>query len=204
MKRVLVTVVLAVALGVVIMLPALGIQTDSTDTSAEDTTITNYDADFVVADDGDLAVTETLTVDFPGVGKHGIFRFFDRYDQSAPRALRTPHDISVTMDGHPEPFQLSHQSHDRYVVARIGDPNVTIGLSKHTYVIRYRIDGVLEPGTDGADTQFYWNLIPGGWAQAIQDVHLVVHLPVVPDPKPRCIVGDGVAPCHVKVRTPTR
>ena len=197
MKRVLVTVVLAVALGVVIVLPALGIQTDSTDTSAEDTTITNYDADFVVADDGDLAVTETLTVDFPGVGKHGIFRFFDRYDQSAPRALRTPHDISVTMDGHPEPFQLSHQSHDRYVVARIGDPNVTIGLSKHTYVIRYRIDGVLEPGTDGADTQFYWNLIPGGWAQAIQDVHLVVHLPVVPDPKPRCIVGDDVAPCHV-------
>ncbi len=37
----------------------------------------------------------------------------------------------------------------------------------HTYVISYRIDGVLEPGTDGAQTQFYWNLIPGGWAQAI-------------------------------------
>ena len=198
MKRVLVTVVLAVALGVVIILPALGIQTDSTDTSAEDTTITNYDADFVVDDDGDLAVTETLTVDFPGVGKHGIFRFFDRHDQSAPHALRTPHDISVTMDGHPEPFQISHESHDRYVVARIGDPNVTIGLSKHTYVIHYRIDGVLEPGTGGSDTQFYWNLIPGGWAQAIQDVHLVVHLPVVPDARPRCIVGDDVAPCNVK------
>ena len=197
MKRVLVTVVLAVALGVVIVLPALGIQTDSPDTSAEDTTITNYDADFVVDDNGDMAVTETLTVDFPGVGKHGIFRFFDRHDQSAPRALRTPHDISVTMDGHPEPFQISHESHDRYVVARIGDPNVTIGLSKHTYVIRYRIDGVLEPGTDGTETQFYWNLIPGGWAQAIQDVHLVVHLPVVPVATPRCIVGDDVAPCRV-------
>ena len=43
-----------------------------------------YVADFDVAGDGDLAVTETLTVDFPGYGKHGIFRFFDKQDPSAP------------------------------------------------------------------------------------------------------------------------
>jgi hypothetical protein len=198
MKRVVVTVIAAVALAVLIVLPATGIQSDSSTASgAEDTTITRYDADFQVAANGDMAVTETLTVDFPGVGKHGIFRFFDRHDPSAPRALRTPHDISVTMDGHPEPFEISHQSHDRYVVARIGDPNVTIGLSSHTYVIRYQIDGVLEPGSNGAETQFYWNLIPGGWAQFIRDVHLVVHLPVVPT-YAKCALGAG-AVGHCKV-----
>ncbi len=198
MKRVVVTVIAAVALAVLIVLPATGIQSDSSTASgAEDTTITRYDADFQVAANGDMAVTETLTVDFPGVGKHGIFRFFDRHDPSAPRALRTPHDISVTMDGHPEPFEISHQSHDRYVVARIGDPNVTIGLSAHTYVIRYQIDGVLEPGSNGAETQFYWNLIPGGWAQFIRDVHLVVHLPVVPT-YAKCALGAG-AVGHCKV-----
>ena len=120
MKRVLVTVVLAVALGVVIVLPALGIQTDSTDTSAEDTTVTNYDADFVVDDDGDLAVTETLTVDFPGVGKHGIFRFFDEADQSATNARREPYDISVTRDGSPEPFELLNENNGRITNVRIG------------------------------------------------------------------------------------
>ena len=198
MKRVVVTVIAAVALAVLIVLPATGIQSDSSTASgAEDTTITRYDADFQVAANGDMAVTETLTVDFPGVGKHGIFRFFDRHDPSAPRALRTPHDISVTMDGHREPFEISHQSHDRYVVARIGDPNVTIGLSAHTYVIRYQIDGVLEPGSNGAETQFYWNLIPGGWAQFIRDVHLVVHLPVVPT-YAKCALGAG-AVGHCKV-----
>ena len=198
MKRVVVTVIAAVALAVLSVLPATGIQSDSSTASgAEDTTITRYDADFQVAANGDMAVTETLTVDFPGVGKHGIFRFFDRHDPSAPRALRTPHDISVTMDGHPEPFEISHQSHDRYVVARIGDPNVTIGLSAHTYVIRYQIDGVLEPGSNGAETQFYWNLIPGGWAQFIRDVHLVVHLPVVPT-YAKCALGAG-AVGHCKV-----
>ncbi len=195
MKRVLVTVLLAVALAIVIVLPGLGIQTDdSTGNSDEDTTITRYDADFRVADNGDLAVVETLTVDFPGVGKHGIFRFFDRRDPSDTHALRTPHDISVSMDGHPEPFALSHQSQGRYVVARIGDPDVTVGLAQHTYVIRYRIDGVLEPGHGDAQSQFYWNLIPGGWAQQIQDVHLVVHLPAVPT-YAKCVVGAAVALC---------
>jgi uncharacterized membrane protein YgcG len=189
-KRVFVTVVLTVALGLVILWPALGIQTSSEGTAPEDTSITQYDAQFDVSATGDLAVTERLTVDFPGVGKHGIFRFFDRYDQSAPRALRTPYDISVTRDGHPEPFSLSDQSNGRYVVAKIGDPNVTIGLSQHTYVIRYRIDGVLEPGTDGAETQLYWNLVPGGWQQSIGHVHLVVHLPASATYS-KCVVGDG-------------
>jgi uncharacterized membrane protein YgcG len=200
MKRILVTVVLAVALGIVILLPVLGIQTDDPDANGtEDTTITRYDAEFAVAENGDLAVTERLTVDFPGVGKHGIFRFFDRRDPSAPRTLRTPHDISVTMDGHPEPFEISHRSHGRYVVARIGDPDVTIGLAKHVYVISYRIDGVLEPGSESAETQFYWNLIPGGWAQAIDQVHLVVHLPADAT-YARCIVGDGTDRCTVQGR----
>ena len=37
--------------------------------ATETTTITSYDADFVVDESGDLAVTETLTVDFdPSAG----------------------------------------------------------------------------------------------------------------------------------------
>jgi hypothetical protein len=190
MKRVLVVLALAGALAFVIVLPALGIQSSGSSDASEDTTITRYLADFRVDRNGDLAVRETLTVDFPSPGSHGIFRFFDRYDQSAPRTLRTPHDIAVTMDGRPEPFSISHETHDRYVVAKIGDPDVTIGLAAHTYVIRYRIDGVLEPGTDGARSQFYWNLIPGGWAQSIQDVRLLVHLPAASSPV-QCAVGVG-------------
>jgi uncharacterized membrane protein YgcG len=191
MKRAVVTVLATVGLAFLIVLPALGIQTDdSTSAGDEDTTITRYDADFRVAADGDLTVRETLTVDFPNPGKHGIFRFFDTHDSSSKRALRTPRDLSVEMDGHPEPFSVSRRSHGRYVVARIGDPEVTIGLASHTYVIAYRIEGVLEPGTNDSPTQFYWNLIPGGWAQPIQVVHLVVHLPALAS-DPVCAIGNG-------------
>ena len=63
----------------------------------EETTITNYVADFDVAENGDIDVVETITVDFPVYGKHGIFRFWDIVDANAPHARRIPEDISVTL-----------------------------------------------------------------------------------------------------------
>ena len=109
-------------------------------------------------------MTEKLTVDFPGVGKHGIFRFFDRYDASAPRALRTPYDIGVKMDGHPEPFDISHESHGRYVVAAHRRPERD-GRARAAHLpdqLPHRRGA--RARDDGSPTQFYWNLIPGGWA----------------------------------------
>jgi len=189
MKRVVVTLAALVAFAVAVLLPLLTTGSGSGD-AAETTTITRYDAVFDVDRLGDLAVRETLTVDFPEPGKHGIFRYFDQNDPSASRARREPYDVRVTRDGQPEQVDLSTESHGRYLVARIGRPDVTIGLAQHTYVISYRIDGVLEPGTDGARTQFYWNLVPGGWAQPIRGVHLVVHLPAPATPV-QCAVGAG-------------
>jgi uncharacterized membrane protein YgcG len=192
MKRLAVTLAGLVVLAIAVLWPAL--RYDSGGPGATDTTtISRYLADFTVADNGDLTATETLTVTFPDSGKHGIFRFFDRSDPSAPHARRDPHDISVSMDGAPVPVDLSTQASGRYVVARIGDPDVTVAPGDHTYVIRYRIDGVLEPGTDGAPTQFYWNLIPGGWAQEIDQAHLTVHLPAPFNTPPpvQCAVGVG-------------
>ncbi len=189
MKRVVLTLVAFGALLFVVVLPALTFNAGGPEQSDE-TSISRYVADFTVADNGDLAVTETLTVHFPNYGKHGIFRFFDRADPSAPHARRMPHDVTVSMDGRAEPFDLSTQSDGRYVVAKIGDPDVTLIPGDYTYVIGYRIDGVLEPGTDGAPTQFYWNLIPSGWAQQIDKAQLTVHLPA-PAQSPRCALGVG-------------
>src|SRR4051812_22593731 len=192
MKRLAVTLAGLAVLALAVVWPALRFDTGGpgeTDT----TTITRYLADFTVSENGDLQASERLTVDFPDPGKHGIFRFFDRADPSAPHARRDPHDISVTMDGGVVPVDLSTQSAGRYVVARIGDPDVTVQPGDHTYVISYRIDGVLEPGSGGAETQFYWNLVPGGWAQAIQQALLTVRLPApfVTPPPLQCAVGVG-------------
>jgi uncharacterized membrane protein YgcG len=190
MKRVVLTLVGLAAFAVAVVLPAL--TRTSAEQTTEDTTITRYLADFTVAENGDLSVRETLTVDFPGSGKHGIFRFFDQDDPSAPRVRRVPRDITVTRDGSPDQVDLSTKSQGRYVVARVGDPDLTLVPGTHTYVIGYHVDGVLEPGTDGTQSQFYWNLIPGGWAQPIRSARVVVHLPSKGAPV-QCVVGTDAA-----------
>ena len=192
MKRVVGVVLwLALLLGVMLW-PAISYDWSTAAATYEETTIRTYVADFTVDDDGDLHATETLTIDFPGNGKHGIFRFFDEADQSATNARREPYDISVTRDGSPEPFELMNESNGRITNVRIGSADVTIPAGEHTYVIDYKIDGVLEEGTTGPPTQFYWNLIPGGWLQEIDTANLTVHLPVAASGV-QCARGAGQA-----------
>jgi len=80
MKRVVGVVLwLALLLGVMLW-PAISYDWSTAAATYEETTIRTYVADFTVDDEGDLHATETLTIDFPGNGKHGIFRFFDEAD----------------------------------------------------------------------------------------------------------------------------
>ena len=172
-KGLLATLVLILVVGY----PAMRFDSSDVNPGTDETTITQYVADFDVASNGDLDVTETLSVDFPFSGKHGIFRFFDAVDDSAPNARRVPTDLQVGRDGEAEQADLSTEEAGRFTVLRIGDPNVTLEPGLHTYVISYHIDGVLEEGKD-FPTQFYWDLIPGGWQQAIESADLTVNLPV--------------------------
>ncbi len=156
----------------------------------EETTISDYRADFALDDDGDLRVVERLSVDFPYYGKHGIFRFFDTHDPNDVHARRVPSDLTVTRDGAAEPMEVSRQEHGRYVVARIGSADVTLTPGTHVYELRYTVEGVLLDGPGEDLSTFYWNLIPGGWQQPIERAELTVDLPADPA-NVRCAVGVG-------------
>ncbi|WP_243058948.1 DUF2207 domain-containing protein [Nocardioides sp. SR21] len=194
MKRLVGTIVALLLVAFVVLIPAMlwGESLEEDEPVSEPTSITSYVADFDIDDEGDMSVVETLTVDFPIGGRHGIFRFFDKSDASALNARRIPRDIAVTMDGGDVPVEISKNDRGgRYVLVRIGDPNSTVSTGEHVYEISYEIDGVLEEGTTGADTQFYWNLIPSGWLQPIQQSDLTVHLPVPAEKPIQCAVGAG-------------
>ena len=75
---------------------------------------------------------------------------------------------------------MLREGRGRYRVARIGRESVTLDPGLHTYSISYTVDGVLQPGDGAQPTQFYWNLIPGGWRQTIGAANLTVELPVAP------------------------
>lgn len=199
MKRLVWWVVGTALVALVLLIPAAlwgTVGDDEGPSSSDETTITSFVADFDVADDGDMSVTQTLTVDFPYPGKHGIFQFWDIEDPNAPGSRRIPQDIEVTMDGGDVPVELSRQAGGKYRVARIGDPDSTVEPGEHVYEISYRVDGVLIPGDGDAETSFYWNLIPSGWAQSITRADLTVHLPVAAEDV-LCAVGEDRRGCEV-------
>ncbi len=157
----------------------------------EPTSITSYVAEFTVDEDGGMDVVETLTVDFPiGSALHGIFRFFDRLDPSAPDIRHRISDTEVTYDGEAVPVDRSQQD-VRYDVLRIGDADAFVPSGQHVYEISYHVTSALTPGDDVDDpTQFYWNLVPQGWQQEIAETDLTVHLPATADDV-QCAIGVG-------------
>lgn len=159
--------------------------------ASEPSTITDYVADYVLDADGDLHVTETLTLD--GLfTKHGIFRFFDRADPTAPSTRRTPYDVSVLRDGQDEPFVELRAERRRLTNIKIGSADETLGMGLHRYEISYSMPDAIQPG-QGVDeeSQFYWQLIPTGWVQDIEQSTLTVHLPVPSSDDVACAVGLG-------------
>ena len=182
--------IIGVVMAGFVLIPAWTFDLKPSDDPAYDPAgITNYEAHFRVADNGDLTATERLTVEFP-IPLHGIFRFFDIVDPTAPHARRIPHDIRVTRDGAEEQIDLSRRNDGRFRVVRIGSPDRTL-TGQHHYEIRYRIKGAIEPGTTGETSQFYWNLIPSGWVMSTSRAELSVDLPVASQDKVSCAVGTG-------------
>lgn len=159
---------------------------DGADTTPEYARISDYNAKFVVDDKGTLRATETLDVNLP-LGKHGIFRFFDIADPNDSHVRLIPEDIKVTRDGEADGLDLTKEGKGRYVVARIGRAETTIS-GDHTYVISYTVKGVLSKKGDGSE--FYWNLIPGGWRMPIGRSTLTATLPSAPG-DPKCGIGVG-------------
>ena len=163
----------------VISVPAFLPQGSSGSHSYEPTRITNYVADFDIADNGDVSVVERISVDFPEFPeRHGIFRFWDTWDPSATFKRRIPRDIKITEDGRSTGVEMSTESRGRQYVARIGREYSYMSPGIHEYVISYTIKGVIEEGNDvDTPSQFYWNLIPGGWNQQIDRATLRVNFP---------------------------
>jgi hypothetical protein len=186
MKRLVGSLLGLVVLAGVILIGAINIETGGGE--VETATIDKYVANFTVHSDGKLVVIETLTVNFPGF-RHGIFRFFDTRDPNFSLNRLVPEDIEVTRDGAAEPFEVQTTGRGRYRNVKIGSAGTTI-TGPHVYRISYVIDGVLTRGYDGARTQFYWNLIPGGWRMPISTSELTVQLPADAE-NLQCAVGAG-------------
>ncbi|HEX6149207.1 DUF2207 domain-containing protein [Nocardioides sp.] len=195
MKRVVVGVLGLVVLGAAVLFPSWVFDLASPGDVAEPTTITRYVARFTVDPDGTMRAVETIDVRVSTNDRHGIFRFFDRADRSAPHLRRDPYDVGVLQDGEPAQVELLTEDHGRFLVAKIGDPDRTLTQGVHTYRISYAVDDVLIDDPGGEGSRFYWQVLPGGWAQDVQLFRASVRLPTNSTDL-QCAIGTGTtSPC---------
>ena len=188
MKRLAVGVVALGLLVVAVMFSSWVYAGSNVQESYEPTRILSYDAFFDVGEDGSMRVVETIVVEVSTSDRHGIFRFFDRADPNAPELRREPREVTVQQDGGSVPVETLTREQGRFVVVKIGDPDRTLSLGEHTYRIEYVVGDVLIDDPDGGGSRFYWQLIPGGWAQEILQARLSVSLPAATSDV-RCAVG---------------
>ncbi|HLS56448.1 MAG TPA: DUF2207 domain-containing protein, partial [Zeimonas sp.] len=141
-----------------------------------DEVIERYDATIDVRTDGDLDVTETITVRAEGAQiRRGIFRDFPlRFSDADGRMRQVDFELlDVTRDGRPEPHFT--RRNDRGVRIYAGAEDVLLRPGRYTYRFRYVTGRQLRhlPG----HVELYWNVTGNDWVFPIQAATAAIRLP---------------------------
>ena len=184
--------VLVAAVG--LLWPLLGGLFPTSSSPANDpVVITEYRAQFDIDADGSLTATEDITAAFPS-GRHGIFRYWDVVDAADPGIRYIPTVTGITMDDRSAPYETFWESGDRFLVAKIGDPDRYLDPGEHRYRISYTIPGAISPASAGAQAEFassqgndpgpvgstfLWTVVAQGWEMRIERAVVSIALPGV-------------------------
>jgi uncharacterized membrane protein YgcG len=138
--------------------------------------ITDFDIQLVVQPDGDLIVTETISVVAEGDKiKRGIFRDFPTAYRTAAGFLEyVDFDVlEVARDGQAEPYFINAEYgyHRLYV----GEASRYISRGAHVYRIKYRTSEQI--GFFAESDELYWNLTGNFWDFEIGNVSAELILP---------------------------
>ncbi len=137
--------------------------------------ITNFDVAIDVETDGDILVTETISVASEGYQiQRGIFRDLPRFFLKGARRLPYVYDvISVTRDGEKEPYAIEKEGNAFRI--RIGDADVYLADGPHRYALTYEVNNQVRYFDDY--DELYWNATGNFWAFPIERARAVVTLP---------------------------
>ncbi len=146
--------------------------------SAHAEIIRSYETAIDLTSDGVMNVTETITYDYSGTEKHGIYRdillsvpdtasnpFFERYLDIDI--------IGVTRNGILEPYKIEPSR--KQTSLKIGSESVTLSGTQ-VYEIQYTVRGGLVRFTDGT-LGLSFNAVPGDWPVGIGESRVTVSAP---------------------------
>ncbi|MBC7767687.1 MAG: DUF2207 domain-containing protein, partial [Phycisphaerales bacterium] len=134
-----------------------------------------FDVLIEVEQDGDIIVTETLSVTAEGAEiRRGIFRDLPRFYESEGARFATDYNVlDIQRDGRDEPYETDTDGNAFRI--RIGDPDVLLEHGAHTYTLRYEVKNQVRY-FDGYD-EIYWNATGNDWAFPIVRARATIQLP---------------------------
>lgn len=143
------------------------------ESSAQNFTITNFDAGIVIDEDGSFTVTETIDVEFHRK-KHGIYREIPyRYEDELGNTVYMPIEVLSVTDGNGSHLRSKVSKMGNIVNIRIGDADIYV-QGKQIYKIVYKVtNGLLY--FDDKD-ELYWNVTGNSWDAEIEHVTATVTL----------------------------
>jgi len=143
--------------------------------AAADERILSFHSDVLVLTNGEIEVTETITVRAEGNAiKRGIYRDFpieyrDSFGNNYEIAVKA---LAVTRNGQSEDFHSKRSGRDIRVYFGRSDRFIDSGT--HTYVFRYSADRLL--GFFEQHDELYWNVTGFRWAFPIDKASATIRL----------------------------
>jgi hypothetical protein len=138
--------------------------------------IQNFVSDVDVQPNGDLLVTESITVQAERLEiRRGILRDFPTsYVLPGGRRVVVGFDVlSVERNGQKEPYAIEYLDNGKRI--RIGSGAVLLSRGLHTYTIKYRTTRQI--GFFQDFDELYWNVTGNGWTFAIENAVATIRLP---------------------------
>ncbi|MEZ5957796.1 MAG: DUF2207 domain-containing protein [Hyphomonadaceae bacterium] len=138
--------------------------------------INSFDVAIEVQRDGDIIVTETLSVTSLGIEiRRGIFRDLPRFyvDADNTRLAYQYHVLDIQRDGHNEPYDTETDGNAFRII--IGDEDIFLDEGLHTYVIKYEVKNQVRYFE--TYDEIYWNVTGNYWNFPIAHSRATITLP---------------------------
>lgn len=139
--------------------------------------INRFDVAIEVEKDGDIVVSELITVTSEGRQiRRGIFRDLPRYYFDEKTEGQLPYRykvISILRDGEPEPYEILDEGNAKRI--RIGQADYFLPDGQHTYFIRYQVKNEVRY-RENFD-EIYWNATGNYWNFPIEAAKVTLSLP---------------------------
>lgn len=144
--------------------------------------ITNFSSTITISNDSSIQVNESISYDFEGESKHGIYREIPlRNNDGSTLSIDS---VMVTTQGVVVPYSVEED--DSIIKIKIGDPNKLVS-GIHEYSINYKVVNALV-SFDAYD-ELYWNVTGNGWNVPIDIVSVKLHSNSIKTLQSSCYTG---------------